>query len=74
MIFEGGSSWGEYGERGEPAYNVVWGLCPRGSRGSSPGQRIRGSNPPKTESFLVFAQPKERQIYPILADSWQMAS
>jgi len=59
---------GEYGEREAQVYNGSLGDLPiAGSRAQ--GQRARGESP-AAERFLDFAQPKRRQICPILADFW----
>ena len=61
-ILEGGSFGEEYGERGTRAYNGVLGALPQ--RGPGAESLLMGS-----AGFLSFAQPKERQIWHILADS-----
>ena len=60
--FKMGSCGEEYGERGTRAYNGVLGALPQ--RGPGAESLLMGS-----AGFLSFAQPKERQIWPIFADS-----
>jgi len=45
-----------------------------GVQGKSPWSWGQGASPHEAESFLAFARTKQKQIYPILADSWQMTN
>jgi len=51
---------GQHGECGARAYNGGLGAePPAGSRGSAPGQWVRGAKPPEAESILVIGCPTE---------------